>query len=63
MAYCGECKRECEVETVDDSFDHAFGTEHCSHVESKCCGAEVYYDEELKEKMLWEDDGRDWYDD
>ena len=30
-----------ELTVIDDSFDHEFGTEECSHFECKKCGAEI----------------------
>ena len=38
---CSDCGKRCEVIVYDDSFDHAFGTEHQYHYGSDCCDAEA----------------------
>ena len=36
---CTACGEECHEVSHDDSFDHEFGIEHCSHMASDCCDA------------------------
>jgi len=38
---CNECGEGCRAVVIDNSFDHAFGTEHLYDNGSPCCHAEV----------------------
>ncbi len=48
---------ECEVNTIDDSFDHDFGTEACSHDIYTVIGGEVtvYTEDALVATIKWDE--------
>jgi len=63
MVYCGECKEECKVITVDDGIGsyEFWGARGCDvrlRAASDCCEGDVYEDKECK--ILWE--GHPWDD-
>jgi hypothetical protein len=51
MAFCGECKEVCEIRICHDSDGEEPHIRRYEWVESKCCDADAFADEELTDKL------------